>query len=199
MSKSRFESYPNDVLKLLVELLNSNMSESKYGHDTINVLYPQRDPSIINILKISASQFGESNLTVEDLEFLLNLWGMNPNFEEGDEVKLPKLSFFAVNTRVNLKQYVREEWITRYDTYLTEKQLQSYLEEYENNYWEGENQYSEITHSDTMDSDIDDIYEIESNNLTESKKLTIKESTEVKKLLNIRNSIDKRLKQLGIK
>jgi hypothetical protein len=163
MAKSKFESYPVDVLKLLIELLNENMSETKFSHKNFNELYPHRSDDIVKTLKMSASQFGESNLSLSDLEYLLVLWGLNPDFKDGNDIIMPKLHKFEVSTRVNLKQYVREEWETTYNTYLNEEQLQLNLEEYENNWWEGDMMYSEIQDSNTLETDITDIHEISIN------------------------------------
>jgi hypothetical protein len=200
MEESKFTSYPEDVLKMLLELLKENLDEVDYHHQELSELYPQRSDDLKDALRVSAAQIGETKLELIDYEYLLQLWGLNPNYTEGTILYLPKMKKIVVTTRVNLKQYVREFWDTTYYTYLTESQLQFFLEEYENLYWEGDQTDSQVQDADTIDTDIDDINE---EPLTESKyKTKIVEEldnkmNDISYLKKMKNIIENRINYLS--
>lgn len=166
MKESKFASYPEDVLKMLLELLKENISEVQYYIDQFDELYPQISNDLKGAIKLSATQIGDSNLEEIDYEYLLNLWGSNPNYTEGDTLNLPTLKKIVVVTRVDLKQYVTEDWKTTYITYLNESQLKFNLEDYGSHYYGGTMIDQDIRDSETREAIIEDMYE---EPLTESK------------------------------
>lgn len=170
MKQSKFTAYPEDVLKILLEVLIKNMSRANYDVEQFDELYINQFDDLGDALRISASQIGDTNLEYIDYDFLLNLWGLNPNYTEGDTLNIPKLRKFVVTTRVDVerREQVREFWDTRYVTYSTESHLRNQLEDYENPYWEGELTSEDVRDSDTANSD-SDIYDINEEPLTESK------------------------------
>lgn len=150
---SRFEKMSEKNLKKVLSVIEESMKKSgepKYAFDYRN---PKAIREGLDSIGIEISKM--------DLDFLLQLYSQNPNYET-EQLKIPKLKVFEVTTKRQAVVYVTEYWENKVETYVDKQYLPEYLMDlYDFAWWEGKKVDEDISGEETTDLEIDDINRIE--------------------------------------
>lgn len=150
---SRFETMSEKNLKKVLSVIEGSMKkqgDSKYAFDYRN---PRAIREGLDSIGIEISK--------TDLDFLLQLYSQNPNYET-ERLKIPKLKVFEVTTKRQAVVYVTEYWENKVETYVDEPYLAEYLMDLQDfAWWDGKKVDEDISSEETTDVEIDDINRIE--------------------------------------
>jgi hypothetical protein len=185
MAESKYEKYPQKVLKLIVKEMKKKYDDFLDNNSTAG--NPFENEEINRFIHFCVSRFGFIDLIPIDYSFFWELYLQNEN-NESESLIIPKVQKY----NVEIKTVTNESWIRYYNLPLnlySENSIRDYIED-NDLWWDGIEFDADPIETDTIEMSISEINKVDG--VLSENKIT----NELKRLMNMRDTIDRQISNL---
>jgi hypothetical protein len=146
--------------KMLKKVLKQLEDAFHYEHNGYNV-YNRYEQEYCDTIDDVVKYYGLHDMEWEEYGFFFGLIELNPNYQNEETIKVPKLGEFFVFNTVEEKQYVDYTYRNKVYSYGGDSMIKDQLNNHEDfYYYEGDLVREEVTDSEVIESRISDIQKI---------------------------------------